>query len=431
MSDAVLIELRRREAVARAPQVAYAPDTLHVAPMPVHVGAQFAREVVAVGGAAVGALPREVGVVEAVVGGEQREVLGERARRREVAHVDVRPGRQQRAVVGAAEHDRHDVERQDVPQLLRHVLGAEAVLERQVELVVLVEHLAPAVVAERFIARHRAALAVHVDVDVALQLLGVASPQRVGVVAVADEPGDRARLAGGVVDGGAGRGGVRLALAIRQRHVRVAPVRDADVELVVGGVEVCELAQRRLDHQEGPLLARDAPARQAAEEAQAVYVDDDDVAVVVQVAVERELARVRAARAPVRRVDEVPQVAVAPVDNAHHVGGGGGGCARVAVGSAAERRAGRRVAQHDVKRRVGAEVVLREEQQRYGDADGGQDDHRLRDHPRWYHAACPLPETRPATVNVIASIIVLPLIVLNIPVLNIARVIICLNLALW
>ena len=80
-------------------------------------------------------------------------------------------------VVGAAVHHRHQIVAQDVPKLFADVVDAQGVLERQVELVAPAEQpVARRIrlpVAGVATAAQVAALAVHVDVDVALQLLHV------------------------------------------------------------------------------------------------------------------------------------------------------------------------------------------------------------------------------------------------------------------
>jgi len=99
------------------------------------------------------------------------------ARWPEVANVDVAAGRHELRVVGGAEHDGDHVALQRPPELLRHVVDAQTVLERQVEVVSSLEH-----VEAKFAGTQRApessTTAVYVHVDVTAQLRHVATHRR-------------------------------------------------------------------------------------------------------------------------------------------------------------------------------------------------------------------------------------------------------------
>ena len=60
---------------------------------------------------------------------------------RKVCHIDVRVRRSNSAHVGSCEHHRDDILVQDHEELLRDVVPADGVLERQVELVLLAEKI--------------------------------------------------------------------------------------------------------------------------------------------------------------------------------------------------------------------------------------------------------------------------------------------------
>ena len=57
----------------------------------------------------------------------------------EISHIDVRVRRSYFAHVGSRKHDRDDILIQDLKELLRDVIRAHGILERQVELVLLAE----------------------------------------------------------------------------------------------------------------------------------------------------------------------------------------------------------------------------------------------------------------------------------------------------
>ena len=85
-------------------------------------------------------LPPEELVVQPVVGVEPAQVVGQLART-VLAGVDERVRRRQGGVVGAAEHHRHNAPLQQVEELFRDVVVTQRVLERQVELVVALDHV--------------------------------------------------------------------------------------------------------------------------------------------------------------------------------------------------------------------------------------------------------------------------------------------------
>jgi len=84
---------------------------------------------------------QHLGVRVDVARHERSQSVRQVARRPEVAHVDGDARRHEPRVVGGAEHDGDDVETQRPPELLRHVVDAQAVLERQVEEVASLKHV--------------------------------------------------------------------------------------------------------------------------------------------------------------------------------------------------------------------------------------------------------------------------------------------------
>ena len=177
--------------------------------------------------------PPEVLVVQRVVGVQLLEVVGEVARRGEVSHVDDGVGREQVRVVGVAEHDRHDVDLENLPDLLRRVVATQTVLERQVELVVVVEQdaVAATIVPPGAAVASAAAILMHVDVLRQRRRVDLSSTRR---AAVADKPRDEVLLPGGVVARGVvGRFVGRrqpLAGSVHPRHSGRSCVRHRQVE---------------------------------------------------------------------------------------------------------------------------------------------------------------------------------------------------------
>ena len=136
-------------------------------------------------------LPPEELVVQPVVGVEPAQVVGQLART-VLAGVDERVRRRQGGVVGAAEHHRHNAPLQQVEELFRDVVVTQRVLERQVELVVALDHVVAAVAGQVrrgvLLAAAHVAAAVDVDVDMFAQQRHVFLAARLRV-AVRREPG--------------------------------------------------------------------------------------------------------------------------------------------------------------------------------------------------------------------------------------------------
>ena len=80
----------------------------------------------------------------------------------EISHIDVRVRRSYFAHVGSRKHDRDDILIQDLKELLRDVIRAHGILERQVELVLLAEKVQAVVL---IIPGAKEVPAVAVDVD--------------------------------------------------------------------------------------------------------------------------------------------------------------------------------------------------------------------------------------------------------------------------
>ena len=120
--------------------------------------------------------PGEVAIVHARVVVHVEEVLGELFGRVEVEHVYEGRARHVARVVAVAEHDRHDVVVERAEELLRHVLGAQRVLEGEEELV-LGRYEAATVdgAVQRTLV---ATVAEHVHVDVAAELFDQVAARR-------------------------------------------------------------------------------------------------------------------------------------------------------------------------------------------------------------------------------------------------------------
>lgn len=148
-----------------------------------------------------GALPPEVRVIQFIVTVQSVQVRGQLGGVRELVHVDVRPLRGAALVVlrpRAHDHGQHVLRQPVHVELLRDVVAAVGVLEREVELVLAVQDLEALPVGAR--ALERAAGAVDVHGDVLGQLAGVAEAAVAGA-AVRYEPGDFFGFVGGVVAG--------------------------------------------------------------------------------------------------------------------------------------------------------------------------------------------------------------------------------------
>lgn len=142
-----------------------------------------------------GPLPAEVRVVQLVVAVQPMQILGELLRRLELVHVDV--GTVWRAVrvirrMGA-HHDRQDVVPESInEELLRDVVFAVGILEREIEFVVLVEHV-EARLRLRARAAQAAARTVNVHLDVFREFPGIMHALISGM-AVGNEPSDLLRF---------------------------------------------------------------------------------------------------------------------------------------------------------------------------------------------------------------------------------------------
>ena len=231
------------------------------------------------------ALPPEVLQVSLLIGQQRRDVGGELRRRREVADVDDGVRRRVALVSSSAEHDRHDVQFEDVEHLLGDVVCAEVVLERDVEVVLPLEHLVamrvhPVIGRGVCGAAQRATLAVHVDDDVLLQPRHVLLPAAV-TAAVTDEPGDRLPRRD---EGRGGRGGrrrhgsgARHHSSVQQRDVGVATVRHRPVEERAELRQVVPLMVRVFHEEEDVALVSWPPVRIARRRAHVTHVEEDSV----------------------------------------------------------------------------------------------------------------------------------------------------------
>ena len=124
------VEVLHRRTTVLCPGIEDRLYHLSLHAMFVRVHAHVARELFQVQAALVVLFPREILVIQVVVGVEFLQVHGKLLRRREVADVDERVRREEGRVVGTAQHDRNDVEADDAVQFLRYIFLAETVLER-------------------------------------------------------------------------------------------------------------------------------------------------------------------------------------------------------------------------------------------------------------------------------------------------------------
>ena len=137
-----------------------------------------------------GSFPLKIFFVRASRFRQKAQVLCQLGHVRKVCRVHNRVWRRESPVVGPAEHDRHDVVLEHGAQLLGQVVGADFVLQTQVEVVLWQEGIVAAS-AQTSVAFERAARAEDVDLDVLLftqlthKLLPLARR-----MAVAHEPDD-------------------------------------------------------------------------------------------------------------------------------------------------------------------------------------------------------------------------------------------------
>ena len=135
------IEVLHGRTVSLRPEVVDRVDRLSLCAMFVGVLTEIARKLIQVQPTLVLLFPREVLVVQIVIGVQLLQVGGELLGRRVIPNVYEGVVREEGGAVCPAQDDRHDVQPDHPEQFLRDVFVAETVLEGHVELVALLKHL--------------------------------------------------------------------------------------------------------------------------------------------------------------------------------------------------------------------------------------------------------------------------------------------------